>query len=171
MLDARFEGHESNKVQVVSVRVRNRNEVRGWRSSVRGDSGTFVFTMDLASCFSGLSEHAFFPLWILARMNERWGIVRLFEQLCSWWQIQGTIAIYAPCSGASSGERQRLPAEETYRIDRFREKGGGGPRRTRCIDTIYTMFDEGVTQLLVANLGKNGQLADRTTRGKRITSI
>lgn len=62
MLDARFEGHEGNKVRVVSVCVRIGNVVRDWRSSVRADRGTVVFTMELASCVSGVLEQAFFSL-------------------------------------------------------------------------------------------------------------
>ena len=59
MLDARSEGHKGNQVQVVSVRVRVRDEVRDSRSAARADGGTVdVHMVALVSCFFGLSDHA-----------------------------------------------------------------------------------------------------------------
>ena len=57
-VDARFEGHEGELVQVGGVRVRARNEVCGSRSSVRADGGTVARMLELVSCFSGLPDHA-----------------------------------------------------------------------------------------------------------------
>ena len=81
MLDARSEGHKGKHIQVVSVRVRIRNEFRGSRSSARAYGGTVVRMLELVSCFSRISDHGHLFSWVLASMYERWGTVVLFEQL------------------------------------------------------------------------------------------
>ena len=79
MLDARSEGHKGDQVQVVSVRVRIRNEVGGSRSSVRADGGTVARMSELVSCFSGLNDRVPLSSCILEVCKS--GVAVLFEPL------------------------------------------------------------------------------------------
>ena len=82
-LDTRSEGHTGDQMQVVSVRVQMRNEVRGSRSSFRADGSTVARMVELVSCFSGLSDHDPLLVRVVANLEVRWGTVVLFEKFCS----------------------------------------------------------------------------------------
>ena len=82
--------------------------VCGSRSSAGDDGGTVVGTVELVPCSSVLSDHASLSMWVIARRYVR----RTFQAMVELVRTQGVLAISAPWSRCSSGERQLLLPEE-----------------------------------------------------------
>lgn len=79
-IDVHFKGHKGDKVQVVIVHMRTRNEVRGSRSAVRSDGCSVACVVELVSCLSGLHVHALPILVSCGKSEPAMGYVCFFHE-------------------------------------------------------------------------------------------
>ena len=62
-------------------------------------------------------------MWVIARLYAR----RILQAMMELVRSQGVLAIRAPWSRCSSGERQLLQPKEAYRIDGIQREGWWTP--------------------------------------------
>ena len=135
-VEVRFKGHKGDQDQVGSVRVRTRSEVRGPRSSSTADGGAVAPMLELMSCFPGLPDHA--PL-SSCRCGKALRVIRCGRALRAIKEVVAESGrnpdefAYTRCV---SEVRPRSRRGNTYRNELSRERGGGGPTRTRCTRAI-----------------------------------